>query len=238
MEKFLRYLIFCALLISITVTSLVLVLPFGQPKSLAYLGNGSPLDKQVSDNLAGWVFTYTISPSSDGGYWVTRDYTLSSNDIAVAAKAMNQAAGDFARQGAPFMATLVFAKPVPVADFLNFAHTTGIHPSSSFLQANHGTSELSVPASANEALDLAKINELANGPHNPLTGLGVITTDVVLDAGTYAKIVADDRVYAFDVTSELMLAKIKQQDPAVQTSKVQIARSLLYDDMQKAGIAP
>jgi len=251
MEKFIRYAAFYGLLAAIV--GIVMLMSSGTEVS-ADITNSAAVrsPKTINDTLEGWQYKYNIAPQGEGIYWANYDYNLPAPQVKVAVNAMNQAATRLAKSGMAFNVTLVFAKPLPLDDFKAFVSNTGISPSVSYIQAiasDGQLAEASIPPSkkdiadgkalaGSEPLDSKLINAIQTRQNNPLKVLGVVTTDVTLTAETYAKIIANGNVYAFDVTPYLITQRVEREYPDAKPEKIQVARSLLYNAMQRAGIAP
>jgi len=216
-----------------------------------------PKPQTITDALGNWQFRYTTLRESDGTYVVIHDYARTSvTDITTAVAAMNQAADQLANGGKPFKATLVFQHPLPVAEFKQFVSDMGLSPTGNVLRAvgadgaslkvgvppvwkrdSQGRLLVGQPVPGGDPLDSAILARGQAGPHAYHVA-GVISTDVTLDSGMYQKIRHDNRVYAVDILSQILLPKVQQAYGIANMNQIQFEGSLLYPAMERAGLAP
>jgi|GEM_PF-2135334 len=249
MSKVVRYGAFFTL-VALIVTLMALM--YSQNQAAADVGNVHGSEIQAIGNLEGWQFGYRVVTEDNKSYSVFRDYKMSTSEFKIAVNALNKSAAKLAKSGEPFKATIIFAKPILLNDFKEFLKQAGLSPNQSFIQAigtETGLTEASIPPSILasstgadskniEPLDLEIISRIQTRSKNPLKIIGVVTTDVVLTRETYEKISTDSKIYVIDVMPQILTKEIKREHPNVQDEYINISRSLLYNFMQKEGIAP
>lgn len=219
------------------------------------LAQAGPIEGDgVLDN---WPYKYAISKDDDGSYIVTHDYARASMaNVRAAASAMNKTADQLARDRTSFKVTLVFVKPLPIEEFRAFARGLGLAPTQNIVRgidANGKPVTIGVPAiwardkqgrlligqpvPGGEPFDTTALARMTEG-HNPIRVVGVISTDVILDSATHAKVRDDSRVYAVDIMEQVLTDLVQQRYPGVPTNKIKAWSSLLYPAMERTGIAP
>jgi hypothetical protein len=205
--------------------------------------------------LGGWQYQYSVAPQDDGSYWVFVKYaTGSPAQVRAAAAAMNASAAGIASVGTPFRATLVFARPLPVAEFDAFARATGIAPLANVVRGvdaqgdsvtagvapvystdARGRLLIGRPNPGGAPIDTAALARLEAGQHG-FAAAGVISTDVVLDAATYAKVRQDTRVYAVDVLPQVLTALVQREHLLTSADKIQVHDPFLYPAMEATSL--
>jgi hypothetical protein len=210
----------------------------------------------ISKNVDTLPIQYNIVPQDDGSYWVFCDYArATTSDVTVVANSFNREAARLANSGTPFKATLVFARPLSVAEFTSFVKTTGISPTSSELRAvgskgelfkvgippvweqdRQGNIRVGHPLADGEPLDTSKLNP--QHWKQSFRVIGVISTDVTLDAPTYKKISSDNKVFTIDVLPQIIINEVKQKYPNAQADRISVGGSLVYPAMEKVNLAP
>lgn len=228
-----------------------LVLKFGVTPT--YAGTG-----WQDSSLGNWRFQYAITPEDNGDYSIMSNFARTSvTDIQTAVTAMDQAAAKLADEGTPFKATIVFAKPMSVAEFKAFARTTGIAPVENYLRGIDSTGQRAIigtppvwaknaqgrwqigkPVPGGDPLDEESLASMADGPHS-IKALGVIYTEATLDPATYSRVKRDPRVYAIDVMQHVLLDLARQNLPDVPVEKIYVqGGTRLYAAMEETGLAP
>jgi hypothetical protein len=236
---------------SVIAVLLVLVAGFRMPTAVAGTIHGSGA-------LADWQFQYTLLPDDDGQYIVSYDYPHASvQEVQAAAAAMNRKAAQLAQSGKPFKATLVFAHPLALDDFMSFAAATGVAPTSSIIRAvdpdKGGVTTLGVPpefarnangqlligqpAPGGKPLDLEGLKRFTQGSAS-FRFIGVVSTDVSVDGSTYTKLQQDSRVYALDVMQQVVTDIVQREHPNIAADRIHVQGSVLYAALENSGIAP
>ncbi len=67
--------------------------------------------------------------------------------------------------------------------------------------------------------------------------LGIVSTDVTLDAATYAKVRGSSLVFAVDMLQEVVLKAIQARHPGVPAAKINVRQSQLYWAMEDTKVA-
>lgn len=240
-----------AVVTGILIVLVALVLKFGVTST--YAGTG-----WQDSSLDNWRFQYEIDPEDNGDYSLMSNFArASAADIQAAVTAMNQTAAKLADEGTPFKATIVFARPLPVAEFKSFARATGIAPVENYLRgldANgqraiigtppvwakdaQGRLQIGKPVPGGDSLDESGLASMTEGPHS-VKPLGVIYTEATLDPATYLKVKDDPRVYAIDVMQQVLMDLARQKLPDVPVEKIYVqGGTRLYAAMEETGLAP
>ena len=200
--------------------------------------------KEAVKSLDGWTYRCQQSQEADGAYSVNCDYASTTKaEVEAAASALNRAAQKLASGSIPFQATLVFARPITVEEFVQFVHQTGIVPTASTLRAyDQQKTTLPItmgigPAQNGEPLDVEALERNSKG-RSTLRIAGVFSTDVVLDKTTYVKVRLDTRVYAIDTLAYITHNSVSSDHPSVKDKLISTGVKPLYPEMEKVGIAP
>jgi hypothetical protein len=210
----------------------------------------------ISKNVDTLPIQYNIAPQDDGSYWVFCDYArATTTDVTAVASSFNREAAKLANSGTPFKATIVFARPLSVTEFTSFVKATGISPTSSELRAvgskgellkvgippvweqdSQGNIRVGHPLAGGDPLDTSKLNP--QHWRQSFRVIGVISTDVTLDAQTYKKVSSDNKVFTIDVLPQIIINEVKQKYPNVQADRISVGGSLVYPAMEKVNLAP
>lgn len=213
---------------------------------------------QVDGTLGTWHFRYTDSnPESDGTRIIYDvDYPRGTGaEVRAAAAAMNAGAAQLALGNVPFGATLVFARPLSTEEFGQFVAATGIAPRGSVVRAVQPDGvrvTLGVPPVwSKDAQGIMLVGQVAPGQvpfeqasldgmqknHPQDRVLGIVSTDVTLDAATYAKVQGAPQVFAVDVLQEVVRKAIQGRHPDTPAAKISVRQSQLYWSMEDTGLA-
>ena len=216
-------------------------------------------ETRVSEALGDWQCEYTVpQPNEAGDYIVTYEYARSSAaDVQAAAAALNRTAVHLAGSGSPFKATLVFARPLSIDEFTSFTRKVGIAPVTSIIRAvdpekggiiklgapaeyaqdAHGRFLIGIPKLGGKPIDTDGLARYTKG-RKSLRILGVISTDVILDAATHENVQRDPRVYAVDDMEHVITDLVRKERPDVQAEHIRVRWSILYPAMEDTHIAP
>jgi hypothetical protein len=93
-------------------------------------------------------------------------------------------------------------------------------------------------APGSEPLDSAALARIQQGAREPWGVAGVIYTQVTLDRATYEKVRQDPSVYAVDVLQQVLITEIQRGHPGTPPEKIGLNPTMLYDAMERVGIAP
>ncbi len=215
------------------------------------------ISTRLDGTLGTWHFQYIDrAPEPDGARIIYDVDYPRGTDVAVraAAAAMNAGAAQLALGNAPFGATLVFARPLSTAEFGRFVAATGIAPRGSVVRAvqpdgvrvtmgvppvwrrdAQGIMLIGQTAPGQVPFDQAGLDDMQrNHPQDRV--LGIVSTDVTLDAATYAKVQGSPQVFAVDVLQEVVLRAIQQRHPGVPAAKISVRQSQLYWSMEDTGL--
>jgi hypothetical protein len=232
---------------------MVLVQGFRATPALA-----SPLE-EGKGNLGDWQFEYAVSqPDEAGDYYVSYEYTrVTPTDVRRAADAMNRTAAELARNGVPFQATLVFAKPLAIEEFTAFARNHDLTPIQSELRGvdpehggvvqlggppeyakdDRGRILFGTPKPGGKPIDTDSFYDFVK-TRKTLRVVGIITTDVILDAKTYAAVQNDPRVFAIDVMQHVLIQRVHQGHPDIRIEHILVDWTKIYQSLEKTHIAP
>jgi hypothetical protein len=187
----------------------------------------------------------------DGNYTVWYDYAQDS-PVAVqsAVQAMHATAAQWAAQGKTFKATLVFAQPISLDELKKFVEETGVV--SHGINAVGKTSDQYIGIVLPPTLDVDDAGNLlwntpqpGGEPVDPeavasiteeMPLIGVFSVDVMLDAGLYAKVAQDERVYAIDILQQALSDRITQTQRGALPGSVQVKQSVVFDTMYRLGM--
>ncbi len=211
---------------------------------------------RLDGTLGTWHFQYfDRSPEPDGARIIDVDYPRGTDaEVRAAAAAMNARAVQLALGNTPFQATIVFAQPLSTAEFGQFVAATGIAPRGSVVRAVQPEGvrvTMGVPPVwGRDAQGLLLVGQTAPGqvPFNQVTldnmqqkhpqdrVLGIVSTDVTLDAATYAKVRGSSSVFAVDVLQGVVLKAIQARHSGVPAAKINVRQSRLYWAMEDVGL--
>lgn len=211
---------------------------------------------RVDAALGNWQYQYSYpAPGEDGDYMVLVKYPMDSvADVQTAANALNESAKKLASESQPFQATLVFARPLSVAEFTQFIESAGLAPTGSIVRSiqsdgmrvttgvppvwatdANGRVLIGQPAPGQPPFDQGAFDRM-NSKHLDDRMLGIVSTDVTLDAAAFEKVKGNPLVYAVDVLQHVITQQIQQQHHGVSANKIQVRPSQLYWTMENAGI--
>lgn len=213
-------------------------------------------------SLGSWKFRHSLpAADADGHYTVDVDYPMkSAADVRGAAEAMNQHAKESLNSKGSLKATVVFKRPLTVAEFTQFAKSSGIAPIGSIVRAiqpdgqrvtigappvwdtdTQGRPKIGQPAPNNapfdtEGFDRVTKKILESGPMAGSRVLGVISSDLTLDLRTYQNIERSPDVFAVDALQEVVKEAIQKRNPGAAPEKIHVRGSQLYWGMEDSGI--
>ncbi|MCL4489703.1 MAG: hypothetical protein M1570_16485 [Chloroflexi bacterium] len=202
-------------------------------------------------------YDYAVTEDGNGNFVVTYQYPRNSKeDIALAADSLNQAAAQFATDGAPFKATLVFKQPLASEEFRALIHKADLAPTGSIMRgvgtdgdvvklgvppvwARDGAGHpiIGKPDIGGNPLDTDGLARFITGKRQ-VRPIGVISTDVVLDGNMFAQVRQDAHIYTIDVMQQVLLNMMREKYPDVSRDKIQIQWSILYPALERTSIAP
>lgn len=212
----------------------------------------------ANGKLGDWQFQYQVPKADiDGSTIVTYTYpSQNRGEVEAAAAALNRTAGQFARRGMPFNATLVFTRPLSVEVFSNMARSSGLTPTGSILRVVFQDGELGIvgappewqtdaqgrflygtPKAGGQPIDTVGLAQFSSG-RRPFRVIGVVSTDVTLDQSTYEQVKRNSTVYAIDVMQHVLTEAVQQNHPAIRLDLTTFQGSRLYSAMEETQIAP
>jgi hypothetical protein len=203
--------------------------------------------------IAGLRYTYWIVPEKDGSYTILSDYALATSaEIQAAINAMDRIGETFASGDSPFEAEIVFAHPLSVVEFRAFAQSAKIAPINNVLRGIDSSGQVAEmhappvwakdangrllvgkPVVGGDPLDASALDRFATG-HHQIRTVGVVTTDVMLDAQTYAQVRKDPRVYVVDVMRQVLINAVHSAYPGAPNAKIDVVNPALYAALEKA----
>ncbi len=216
------------------------------------------ISTRLDGTLGTWHFQYIDRPPEPDGARIIYDVDYphgTSTAVRAAAAAMNAGAAQLALGTAPFGATIVFARPLSAEEFGQFVAATGIAPRGSVVRAVQPDGvrvTMGVPPVwSRDAQGLMLVGQVAPGqvpfdqagldnmqrnhPQNRV--LGIVSTDVTLDAATYARVQGAPQVFAVDVLQEVVLRAIQGRHSDTPAAKISVRQSQLYWSMEDTGLA-
>ncbi len=240
-----------AMLVRIAAAALVvvafasLVVAFRTPPAIA-------ASRRVDASLGNWHFQHSV-PATDpeGVYNILVDYPKgTAAEVRAAAAAMNGYAAQLAQKNEPFKATIVFTRPLTTAEFKEFAADRSIEPTGSIVRLvqpdgqrvtmgvspvwtkdDQGRRKIGKPGPAYAPFNDGAF-ERARQRHPENRVIGIISTDVILDFGTYQRVQHDPRVFGVDVLQHVVTEKVRQQFPGVDAKDINVQASQLYWAME------
>ncbi len=188
----------------------------------------------------------------DNDYMVFASYDHASvEDVQKAIRAMRQTGDEWASRGRTFRASIVFVTPLNVDEFRAFVKDMDVLVYSSVARAwrNDGnTTEMSLPPV------FEKDKDGNPKPFKPQVGgdpidpeilalgtddkqmMGIVSTEVELNAGNYERVRKDQRVAAIDVLKQVFIDLVRQKHPTAAIEHIWVPQSMIYAAMEQTGL--
>lgn len=213
-------------------------------------------------SLGTWKFRHSLPAADDTGHYIVDvDYPMkSATDVRAAGEAMNQQAKAALSSRGTVNATIVFRRPLSVAEFTQFAKSNGIAPTGSVVRAIQsdgqrvtigappvwdtdadGHPKIGQPAPNGAPFDAEGLDRVTkkiteSGPMAGMRLLGVISTDAALDLRAYQRVAQSPDVFAIDTLQDFVKEAFQKRNPNVTPDKIHVRGSQLYWAMEESGI--
>jgi len=188
----------------------------------------------------------------DNDYMVFASYDQASvEDVQKAIRAMRQTGDEWASQGRTFRASIVFARPLAIDELRAFVKENGLlvygNVGRAWRQDGLATELLLPPEWEKDANGNFRLfKPLVGGDPIDPTSLamgtddkqmvGIISTEVELNADNYAGVVNDQRVAAIDVLKQVFIDLVKQKHSTAVVEHIWVPQSMVYGAMEQTGM--
>lgn len=188
----------------------------------------------------------------DNDYMVFASYDHASvEDVQKAIRAMRQTGDEWASQGRTFRASIVFAEPLTVDEFRAFVKDADVLVYGSVAWAGRQDGEITAiglpPVWEKDTNGNHKLfkPQVSGDPIDPMIlaagtddkqMLGIVNTEVELNASNYERVMKDQRVAAIDVLKQVFIDLVKQKHPTAAIEHIWVPESMVYWAMEEAGL--
>lgn len=188
----------------------------------------------------------------DNDYLVFASFAhTSGEEVQKMIQAMRQVSDGWVSQGRTFRVSIVFAKPLTVDEFRAFVKDAEVLVYGSVARAwrsdGNATEMLLPPVFEKDRDGNPKLfkPQVGGDPIDPqilAAGiddkqmLGIVSTEVDLNADTYTHVIKDQRVIAIDVLKQVLIDLVQQKHPAAASDHIWVPQSMVYGVMEETGL--